>query len=224
MKRDYFFFFFSFSIFIVYPSSVDIHSYGLSFQTLLYLLLALLICFVLVCAFVIIWQYRQIKIKNRYLVQTIIKLNELKFSRPRKFDNVSVETQVNSDSCYTVETNKITQACSDDEELFHRFDEQVHSKKLYLNYNYGRDDYSRIMGVDKNRFAAIIKEYGGGNISTYLSNLRLEYSVGLLLSNENMSVKEIAFRSAFPNSATYYRLFKEKYGISPNTYRSNSKN
>lgn len=40
------------------------------------------------------------------------------------------------------------------------------------------------MGVDKNRFAAIIKEYGGGNISTYLSNLRLEYSVGLLLSNE----------------------------------------
>lgn len=71
------------------------------------------------------------------------------------------------------------------------------------------------MGVDKNRFAAIIKEYGGGNISTYLSNLRLEYSVGLLLSNENMSVKEIAFRSAFPNSATYYRLFKEKYGISP---------
>ena len=190
----------------------------------MYLLLALLICFVLVCAFVIIWQYRQIKIKNRYLVQTIIKLNELKFSRPRKFDNVSVETQVNSDSCYTVETNKITQACSDDEELFHRFDEQVHSKKLYLNYNYGRDDYSRIMGVDKNRFAAIIKEYGGGNISTYLSNLRLEYSVGLLLSNENMSVKEIAFRSAFPNSATYYRLFKEKYGISPNTYRSNSKN
>lgn len=80
------------------------------------------------------------------------------------------------------------------------------------------------MGVDKNRFAAIIKEYGGGNISTYLSNLRLEYSVGLLLSNENMSVKEIAFRSAFPNSVTYYRLFKEKYGISPNTYRSNSKN
>lgn len=224
MKRDYFFSLITVPILRVYPSSVDIHSYGLSFQTLLYLLLALLICFVLVCAFVIIWQYRQIKIKNRYLVQTIIKLNELKFSRPRKFDNVSVETQVNSDSCYTVKTNKITQACSDDEELFHRFDEQVHSKKLYLNYNYGRDDYSRIMGVDKNRFAAIIKEYGGGNISTYLSNLRLEYSVGLLLSNENMSVKEIAFRSAFPNSATYYRLFKEKYGISPNTYRSNSKN
>lgn len=93
-------------------------------------MLALLICFVLVCAFVIIWQYRQIKINNRYLVQTIIKLNELKFSRPRKFDNVSVETQVNSDSCYTVETNKITQACSDDEELFHRFDEQVHSKNF----------------------------------------------------------------------------------------------
>lgn len=223
MKRDCFFSFITVPILRVYPSSADVHSYGLSFQTLLYILLALLICFVLVCTIVIVWQYRQIKMKNRYLVQTIVKLNELKFSRPRKFDNVPVDTQVNRDACYTVETNKITQACSDDEELFHLFDEQVNSKKLYLNYNYGRDDYSRIMGVDKNRFAAIIKEYGGGNISTYLSNLRLEYSVGLLLSNENMSVKEIAVRSAFPNSATYYRLFKEKYGISPNTYRSNYK-
>ena len=162
--------------------------------------------------------------KNRYLVQTILKLNDFKFPNHGKSDDVPVNTKKHEDISPTVESDKISSVCSDDEELFRRFDKQVHSHTLYLNYNYGRDDYSRIMGVDKNRFAAIIKEYGGGNISTYLSNLRLEYSVGLLLSNENMSVKEIAFRSAFPNSATYYRLFKEKYGISPNTYRSNSKN
>lgn len=224
MKRDYFFSLITVPIVRVYPSSADILSYGLTLQTLSYLLLALLICLITVCVFVIIWQYRQIKMNNRYLVQTILKLNDFKFPNHGKSDDVPVNTKKHEDISPTVESDKISSVCSDDEELFRRFDKQVHSKKLYLNYNYGRDDYSRIMGVDKNRFAAIIKEYGGGNISTYLSNLRLEYSVGLLLSNENMSVKEIAFRSAFPNSATYYRLFKEKYGISPNTYRSNSKN
>lgn len=175
----------------------------------------------LLSVFIVIWQYKLIKKKNRYLAQMIVRLNELSFAENswnrQKYSYL--QSAVNNDKD-SVEIDNLKMDY-DDDELFHRFNDQVLKEKLYLNYNYGRDDYSRIMGVDKNRFAAIIKEYGGGNISTYLNNLRLEYSVQLLISNQEMSVKDVAARSAFPNSATYYRLFKEKYGISPNTYRNN---
>lgn len=128
MKRDYFFSLITVPILRVYPSSVDIHSYVLSFQTLLYLLLALLICFVLVCVFLIVWQYRQIKIKNRYLVQIILKLNDLKFLNPVKFDDVLFNTQTHDESCSTLESDKVTPEFNNDEELFSRIDEQRHSK------------------------------------------------------------------------------------------------
>ncbi len=110
-----------------------------------------------------------------------------------------------------------------DAELFNRFNIQVRKEKLFLDYQLGRDDYARIMKVDKNRFASIIRAHSGGNMSTYINNLRLEYSTNLLKENAELSIAEIATRSAIPNVSTYYRLFKEKYGISPAEYRNQLK-
>ncbi len=84
----------------------------------------------------------------------------------------------------------------------------------------GRDDYARVMRVDRNRFAQIIREYTGGNMSAYINNLRLEYSAGLLKDKRELPISEVATQSAFPNISTYYRLFKEKYGMSPAEYRN----
>ena len=53
MKRDYFFSLITVPIVRVYPSSADILSYGLTLQTLSYLLLALLICLITVCVYLL---------------------------------------------------------------------------------------------------------------------------------------------------------------------------
>ncbi len=106
-------------------------------------------------------------------------------------------------------------------EIFRNFDAQVREERMYLNYQFSRDDYAALMGVDRNRFAAILKEYTHGNLSAYLNNLRLDYSVGLFRAHPEWSVSEIASRCALPSLSTFYRLFKEKYGMSPNAFRSN---
>lgn len=106
-------------------------------------------------------------------------------------------------------------------EIFRKFDMRVREERMYLNYQFSRDDYAALMGVDRNRFAAILKEYTHGNLNAYLNNLRLDYSVGLFRAHPDWSVSEIASHCALPSLSTFYRLFKEKYGMSPNAFRSN---
>ena len=111
-----------------------------------------------------------------------------------------------------------------DNRLFLQFDEKVRNEKLYLNYQMQRDDFARLIGVDRNRFASIIKEYtGGGNLNSYLNDMRLEYSIYLLKNHPEMSIQEIGEASALPSSTTFYRLFKEKYDISPKVFREQLK-
>ena len=105
------------------------------------------------------------------------------------------------------------------EELFALFDQKVRHDKLFLHYQLGRDDYAHIMGIDKNRFASVLKEQTGNNLSTYLNNFRLEHSIELFRLHPEYSVNEIATQSALPNISTFYRLFKEKYGMSPSVFR-----
>ena len=58
----------------------------------------------------------------------------------------------------------------------------------------------------------------GGNLSTYLNNMRLNYSVTLFREHPEMSISEVSDASAIPNISTFYRLFKEKYGLSPKMF------
>lgn len=111
-----------------------------------------------------------------------------------------------------------------DYRIFLQFDEKVRNEKLYLNYQMQRDDFAHLMGVDRNRFASIIKEYtGGGNLNSYLNDMRLEYSIYLLKNHPEMSIQEVGEASALPSSTTFYRLFKEKYDISPKVFREQLK-
>lgn len=108
----------------------------------------------------------------------------------------------------------------EDETLYLAFDRQVKEQKLYLDYQLTRDDYALLMGVDRNRFASILKQFtSGGNLSIYLNGLRLEYSVTLFRNHPDWSISKVAVESALPSLSTFYRLFKDKYGISPNSFR-----
>lgn len=111
-------------------------------------------------------------------------------------------------------------AVPENETLFQTFDQQVKEQKLYLDYQLTRDDYAQLMGVDRNRFAAVLKLFtSGGNLSMYLNELRLEYSVSLFRNHPDWPISKVAEESALPSSSTFYRLFKDKYGISPNSFR-----
>lgn len=162
-----------------------------------------------------------IKRKNRKMVELILELDDQHNGLLSKY--AVGRSEAEETACgeelpdgFTVFEGSV----SENEELFLTFDRQVKEQKLYLDYQLTRDDYARLMGVDRNRFASILKLFTAGrNLSSYLNDLRLEYSVGLFRNHPDWPISRVAAESALPSLSTFYRLFKDKYGISPNSFR-----
>lgn len=174
-----------------------------------------------------------IKRKNRKMAELILELDDQrnklmpKYSFPQlemtaesgeKKLPEEVDTAADTDSDTGTDTSDVV--APENETLFQTFDQQVKEQRLYLDYQLTRDDYAQLMGVDRNRFAAVLKLFtSGGNLSMYLNELRLEYSVSLFRNHPDWPISKVAEESALPSSSTFYRLFKDKYGISPNSFR-----
>lgn len=178
----------------------------------------------------IYFYWKVIREKNRKTASLIVELHDKnKEVLPCRIEPVaevpaplSVEEQPETPVETPVETPPAgeTFPSFNPHEIFRKFDVRVREERMYLHYQFSRDDYAALMGVDRNRFAAILKEYTHGNLNAYLNNLRLDYSVGLFRAHPEWSVSEIASHCALPSLSTFYRLFKEKYGMSPNAFRS----
>lgn len=164
----------------------------------------LLVTLVLLALFGLLWRTLQIiRRKNRKMMELVLQLDD------QRKEIYSVENELEQ------RENEI----KTDEKLFFSFDWQVKEQKLYLNYQLGRDDYARLMGVDRNRFAVILKKFTSNNLSTYLNDLRLEHSITLFREHPDWPINRVAEESALPRISTFYRLFKDKYGVSPNNFR-----
>ncbi|HAI02876.1 MAG TPA: hypothetical protein DCM29_06965 [Bacteroides sp.] len=164
----------------------------------------LAITLVLLVLFGLLWRtLHVIRRKNRKMAELVLQLDD------QRKEIHSVENEL----------ERWEEEIKTDEKLFFSFDWQVKEQKLYLNYQLGRDDYAQLMGVDRNRFAAILKKFTSNNLSTYLNDLRLEYSVTLFREHPDWPINRVAEESALPRISTLYRLFKDKYGISPNNFR-----
>ncbi len=185
-----------------------------------------LVCFMmfLLLLFVGLWRALiVIRRKNLKMAELILELDDQRNRVLAKHSFLDPEVEVDTDDKGLSEkqgTDVSSEVVPEDKQLFLKFDQQVKEQKLYLDYQLTRDDYARLMGVDRNRFACILKLFTAGeNLSGYLNDLRLEFSVGLFRNHPDWPISKVAAESALPSLSTFYRLFKDKYGISPNSFR-----
>lgn len=193
-----------------------------------------LVCFMvfLLLLFAGLWRALSvIKRKNRKMAELILELDDQRnallarhaFPQLEMAEEPGEEEQPDEvDAAIGTDADTDTSGATvpENETLFQTFDQQVKEQRLYLDYQLTRDDYAHLMGVDRNRFAAVLKLFtSGGNLSMYLNELRLEYSVSLFRNHPDWPISKVAEESALPSSSTFYRLFKDKYGISPNSFR-----
>ena len=201
--------------YIRYEAGIEAARNELKSRQNLIVALFVLIGFLILFLIFILMERMMLRKKNRDISRLIVELNksmESSVNELEKSDDVrsaEVVEPVRSKSPEEVfskaDLNKMS-----NEALFRRFDSIVMNERLYLDYNLQRDYYASVMGVDRNR--------DGGNLSTYLNNMRLNYSVTLFREHPEMSISEVGDASAIPNISTFYRLFKEKYGLSPKMF------
>ena len=79
-------------------------------------------------------------------------------------------------------------------------------------------DVASIAGYTPNYFNYCFHNQIGVPLGEYLRQMRLAYAENLLRASA-MSVTEIAYASGFGSSSHFSRIFRDKYGCSPQKYR-----
>lgn len=103
--------------------------------------------------------------------------------------------------------------------IFEQLDQQVRDLQLFLQPDFTRDMLLRLTPIGKNSISLLLKTFTGENFNGYINGLRLEYSLSLLKTCGHYTIEAIAHDSGFNNLRTYQRLFREKYGMTPDEYR-----
>lgn len=80
------------------------------------------------------------------------------------------------------------------------------------------DSLSKALGISKYYISHTFSNKIRTSFPSYLNRCRIDHAKNLL-RNTNDSVTEISFNSGFNSTRTFYRAFREYYGISPKEYR-----
>ena len=80
---------------------------------------------------------------------------------------------------------------------------------------------SKSLSTNSNYLSKIINFYKGKNFSSYISDLRIDYCVEKLKTDEifiKYSIKAIAFDIGFNNTESFSKAFYKKTGIYPSFF------
>jgi len=111
---------------------------------------------------------------------------------------------------------------TEDEEMARQFaamDKIIEDKKLYLDPDFNRQQLEAETKIPKEVASRVIKANTGDNFAVYINEKRLRHSVVLLRDYNNYTIEAVALDSGFGEVRSFYRVFREKYGVTPTKYR-----
>lgn len=92
-------------------------------------------------------------------------------------------------------------------------------KYIEVNYKTARlSEISKTLCVPDYKLCKLIKQYTQKTFATHLLDRRLEKSIQLL-DTTKLSVSDIITAVGYDNTSYFYRVFKDKYGVTPTIYR-----
>ena len=85
------------------------------------------------------------------------------------------------------------------------------------------DTIAEVANMTKNAFCKYFKKRTNKTYVQFLNELRLEHASKLLLSNEDLSISEVAEKSGFNNMSNFNRQFKVVKNTSPSLFKNNNR-
>ena len=104
-------------------------------------------------------------------------------------------------------------------------DEHNYGKYMmdYIHLNYSRDislhSLATHMNMSQAYVSRLFKKLTNHNFKDYLSNIRIEKAVTLMMEHPSSSIQEIAAMVGYDDAYHFSKLFKKRYGISPSQVR-----
>lgn len=105
-----------------------------------------------------------------------------------------------------------------------QLDEQLHalvkSHKPHLDEDISLPKLASLLGVTSHQLSELLNIHKSTSFYDFLNDLRYQESLQFLATNESeLTIADIAYRSGFNNRNSFYKVFKEKTGLTPNQYK-----
>lgn len=94
--------------------------------------------------------------------------------------------------------------------------------KFYLNPILKQDDMAKEINISRHHLSQVLNSKLNCNFHQFINSKRLEYAKDLLINTE-ADIETLAMQSGFNSKVTFYRAFKNIFGISPGDYRKKNK-
>lgn len=158
-----------------------------------------------------VFYLRRLKIRNRTLVKQMNDYDNLIQERDAK------EAELQRIPCIL---NKEDTSNFNSDELYVHLRVLMKNPDVYTDCNLSRKSLSEKLGTNEKYLYETIKEYFGMTFSEYIANLRLNHARQLLSDvSEKYTIEEVAIVSGFGSRNTFHRLFRERYGLTPDEFR-----
>jgi AraC-like DNA-binding protein len=106
--------------------------------------------------------------------------------------------------------------------LYFELRELLETKKLYLNPNLILEDLIKELGTNKKYLYYAIKSNYEDNFKSLLSEFRINHVKSLIVESiktkKKIHMEEIQESSGFQSTASFFRVFKSKTGLTPSEY------
>jgi AraC-like DNA-binding protein len=154
----------------------------------------------------IAWNRKRIMEKNRGLYLQIKKQYRLE-------EQLEIERRKN------IRTQTEAPANGEDV-IFTRLNDMMQERQPYTDSSFTRKEAAEIIGVSEKTLSDSIKKITGMTANEYINDMRIAHAYRLLLlgNTEKLTIEAIAVSSGFKNRDTFYRIFREKFNITPGDF------
>lgn len=104
--------------------------------------------------------------------------------------------------------------------------EHLHTVRRVMTYidghfteNLTLAELSHLAGLSPNYLSAFFRRISGSTLWDYIGAKRIDCAVSLILSDDTLSITEIAERCGYNSSANFNKAFKKQTGMTPREYR-----
>lgn len=110
------------------------------------------------------------------------------------------------------------------EELFQRLEKLMAEEAPYTDSGLTRKQVAEQLGTNENYlYFALRHALPEDTFSSYINRYRLEHAARILCEYPQAKVESISIDAGFKTRQTFYRLFRERFGMTPNEYRQQQK-
>lgn len=174
-----------------------------------------IILFIAVLAFLLALLIIYLILQNR---KKIIEKN-LQLHNQHKEINIRNKTISELLSTQTGEIRTNTEETDQYAQLINKLDNYLEESKVYLHADVTREMLALAVGTNRQYLIEAIKEKKGKTFNEYIYSYRLKYAYDMIMCNKEMTISDILAESGFNTRATFYKTFKEMYGMTPNELR-----